>query len=77
MCIIAIIAISHDSAATEAAAVYAEHNTFHSPVDVQPFKGRVYVGDIHKVQHALHSPKHCPDFNNYYNIMKLSIIQSM
>ena len=36
---IAIIATSHDSAATEAAAVYAEHNTFHSPLNVQPFKG--------------------------------------
>ena len=34
---IAIMAASHD--ATEAAAVYAEHNTFHSRVDVQPFKG--------------------------------------
>ena len=34
MRMIAIIAISHDSAATEAAAVYAEHNTIHSPVSV-------------------------------------------
>ena len=36
---IAIIAASHDSAATEAAAVYAEHNMFHSPSNVQLFKG--------------------------------------
>ena len=68
MRMIAIIAVSHDSAATEAAAVCAEHNTFHSPLDVQPFKGRVYVSDIPKVQHGLHSPKHCP---NYYSIIKL------
>ena len=51
MRMIAIIAVSHDSAATEAAAVYAEHNMFHSPLDVQPFKGRVYVGDI-PMRHA-------------------------
>ena len=63
MRMIAIIAISPDSAATEVAAVYAEHNMSHSPVDLQPFKGRVYVSDIPKVQHALHSPKHCPNFN--------------
>ena len=31
---IAIIAVSHESAATGAAAVYAEHNTVHLTVDV-------------------------------------------
>ena len=71
MRMIATIATSHDSAATEAAAVYAEHNTFHSPLNVQPFKGESYVDDIPKVQLALHSPKHRPNFNNYYNNMKL------
>ena len=34
MRMIAIIAVSHDSAATEAAAVYAEYNAIHLPVGV-------------------------------------------
>ena len=38
MRMIAIIAASHDSAATEAAAVYAKHSTFHSSLNVQPFE---------------------------------------
>ena len=56
MRMIVIIAVSLDSAAKEAAAVYAEHNTFHLPVDVKPFKGRVYVGDI-PMRHATQSHK--------------------
>ena len=39
------------SAATKAAAVYAEHNIFHSPLNVQPFKGEEYVDDI-PLRHA-------------------------